>query len=132
MFGSIAQLMSHKKPPEPGQVPCDSAFLAVQFQNAEFEIGVAFQRVDGYREDCLTAAQNMTSGRVAGKSKHWASTAGGRSVRACQRPNVSAHTVADRQFDTLGGRLPRHLGEVARNGPTLTRAKSMRDIPRRF
>jgi len=39
-----AQLMSHKKPPEPGQVPCDSAFLAVQFQNVEFEIGVAFQR----------------------------------------------------------------------------------------
>jgi hypothetical protein len=84
------------------------------------------------REDCLTAARDMTFGRAAGRSKHWASTAGGRRVRACQRPNVSAHTAADRQLDTRGGRPPRHLGEVARNGPMLTVAKSMRDSPRRF
>jgi hypothetical protein len=39
-----ARPMSHRKPPEPGQAPYDAAFLAVQSQSADSEIGVAFQR----------------------------------------------------------------------------------------
>ena len=107
-----------KKPTEPRQVPRIQASLAVEFQSG----------ADGGRGDCPRAAQGMISTREAGRSRHWASTAGGRSVRGCQRSNGSARKAVDRPPGTGGGRPGR--GEAVRNRPLFAGPRGMRDSPR--
>ena len=84
---------------------------------------------DGCREDCPTAAQGMTSGREAGRSRHSASTAGGRNVRACQMSNVSARKAVDHRPGRGGGRPAQDPGEAVRNRPLFAGPRGTRDSP---
>jgi hypothetical protein len=116
--GTSSQVTRRNRP-SPGKFRVIPACLAVQLQSG----------ADGGRKDCPRVAQGMISAREPGRSRHWASTAGGRNVRACQMSIGSARKAADRPRDTRGGRPARDLGEAVRNRPLFAGPRGTRDSP---
>jgi hypothetical protein len=108
----------------PSQISCVAMDLTAK--DLQFQGGA-----DDCREHCPTAARGMISAREPGRSRHWASTAGGRNVRACQMSNGSARKAVDHQPGTGSGRPARDPGEAVRNRPLFAGPRGTRDSPLR-